>query len=139
MKKTAKNNKGFSLVELIVVVLIMGIIAVALAPQVMKWVGTSKENTDADNAANLKSSINTAIADYMATNSTTTCPVETGKTVNGALVTLGDASLTSCINEVLNAQWPKTQAHNQGFLVEITATGAVKVYYQSNGSAGSFK
>ncbi|MCI5848904.1 MAG: type II secretion system GspH family protein, partial [Lachnoclostridium sp.] len=38
MKRTKKNNKGFSLVELIVVVLIMAIIAVALAPQVMKWV-----------------------------------------------------------------------------------------------------
>ena len=32
MEKTKKNNKGFSLVELIVVVLIMAIIAVSLAP-----------------------------------------------------------------------------------------------------------
>ena len=49
MKKMRKNNKGFSLVELIVVVLIMAIIAVALAPQVMKWVGKSKESTDVSN------------------------------------------------------------------------------------------
>ena len=44
MKKT--NNKGFSLVELIVVVLIMGILAVALTPQVMKWVEKSRVSTD---------------------------------------------------------------------------------------------
>ena len=47
MKKTKKmNNKGFSLVELIVVVLIMAIIAVALAPQVMKWVNNSRVSSD---------------------------------------------------------------------------------------------
>lgn len=47
MKKM--NNKGFSLVELIVVVLIMAIIAVALAPQVMKWVENSRKSTDIEN------------------------------------------------------------------------------------------
>ena len=50
MKKiTKKNNKGFSLVELIVVVLIMAIIAVSLAPQVMKWVDRSRQANDASN------------------------------------------------------------------------------------------
>jgi prepilin-type N-terminal cleavage/methylation domain-containing protein len=43
-----KNNKGFSLVELIVVVLIMGILAVALTPQVMKWVDKSRIAADKD-------------------------------------------------------------------------------------------
>lgn len=47
MKKQKKNNnKGFSLVELIVVVLIMAIIAIALAPAVMKWVDNSRLATD---------------------------------------------------------------------------------------------
>lgn len=44
-----KDNKGFSLVELIVVVLIMAIIAVALAPQVTKWVENSRKASDAQN------------------------------------------------------------------------------------------
>lgn len=47
MKKRVKdNNMGFSLVELIVVVLIMAIIAVALAPQILKWVNNSRISTD---------------------------------------------------------------------------------------------
>ena len=56
MKKIIKkNNKGFSLVELIVVVLIMAIIAVSLAPQVMKWVDRSRQANDASNYNALKS------------------------------------------------------------------------------------
>ena len=63
MKKTKKNNKGFSLVELIVVVLIMAIVAVALAPQVMKWVGHSRTATDAQTYDTLVENIQLALAD----------------------------------------------------------------------------
>ena len=41
-----ESNKGFSLVELVVVVLIMAILAVALAPQVMKWVQNARNSAD---------------------------------------------------------------------------------------------
>ena len=58
MKKM--NNKGFSLVELIVVVLIMAIIAVALAPQVMKWVENSRKSTDIENYNALVEACNVA-------------------------------------------------------------------------------
>jgi len=61
MKKM--NNKGFSLVELIVVVLIMAIIAVALAPQVMKWVENSRISTDATNYESMIENIQLALAD----------------------------------------------------------------------------
>ena len=61
MKKM--NNKGFSLVELIVVVLIMAIIAVALAPQVMKWVENSRVSTDCTNYESMIENLQLAIAD----------------------------------------------------------------------------
>ena len=64
MKTLKKNDKGFSLVELIVVVLILGILSVAVAPQVMKWVDKTKIATDRDNAESLKSAMQTALADW---------------------------------------------------------------------------
>jgi len=64
MKKM--NNKGFSLVELIVVVLIMAIIAVALAPQVMKWVDNSRRSTDEDNYNEMIANAQVALTDKLA-------------------------------------------------------------------------
>lgn len=72
MEKARKNNKGFSLVELIVVVLIIAIIAVALAPQVVKYVGKARTNVEANNAATIKSAVQAAVAEYEGDNGTIT-------------------------------------------------------------------
>ena len=57
------DEKGFSLVELVVVVLIMAIIAVALAPQVMKWVENSRVATDCSNYDSIVSAAAIAMAE----------------------------------------------------------------------------
>ena len=49
-----KDNSGFSLVELVVVVLIMAIVAVALAPQVMKWVENSRIASDLETRTSIE-------------------------------------------------------------------------------------
>ncbi len=66
MKKLSKNNKGFSLVELIVVVLIMAIIAVALAPQVLRWVNNSRIASDFQLAGQMVTAAETALTDESA-------------------------------------------------------------------------
>jgi len=63
-----KNNKGFSLVELIVVVLIMAIIAVALAPQVMKWVENSRISSDLQTSATIENTCILALTEESAFN-----------------------------------------------------------------------
>lgn len=119
-----QNNKGFSLVELIVVVLIIAIIAVALAPQVMKWVGTSKENVDKNNAANIKSAISTAVAEYQTTASLPTSDVSF--VINGGVPT-GMGVFATVITNVMNGDWPSTQTVTTGFYVKITPSGSVTV------------
>ena len=61
MKK--QNNKGFSLVELIVVIAIMAVLVGVLAPQYMKYVNNAKISTDITNVDNAVNAINAAIAD----------------------------------------------------------------------------
>jgi len=61
MKKT--NNKGFSLVELIIVVAIMAILIGVLAPQYIKYVEKSRVSADENTADMILTSVQAALAD----------------------------------------------------------------------------
>lgn len=76
-----KNNKGFSLVELIIVIAIMAVLIGVLAPQYLKYVNNSKVSTDATNAQEMATAINVAVAD----NAITGVPDDT--TATGATLT----------------------------------------------------
>jgi type IV pilus assembly protein PilA len=62
MKKM--NNKGFSLVELIIVIAIMAILVGVLAPQFIKYVEQSRESTDISSIDEVKKAAETFVADY---------------------------------------------------------------------------
>lgn len=60
MKKT--SNKGFSMVELIIVIAIMAILAAALAPALIKYINKSRLSTDVQTGSTIASAINSALA-----------------------------------------------------------------------------
>ena len=71
MKKL--NNKGFSLVELIIVIAIMVILVVVIAPQYTKFVHNSRISGDVQTAQALATAVDVAVAEGSA-------PFKTGGT-----------------------------------------------------------
>lgn len=78
-----KNNKGFSLVELIIVIAIMAILAGALAPALIKYINKSKRSTDIQNADALRTACQTALASTAAQDAAAaiTFPVDATTTI----------------------------------------------------------
>lgn len=101
MKKANMNNKGFSLVELIIVIAIMAILIVVLAPQYLKYVERSRNSTDLQNATEMKIAVETWCADPQATSGATagqTIVLTVGTastTVGGTATGVGDDALTA--------------------------------------------
>ena len=67
MKKT--NNKGFSLVELIIVVAIMAVLVGVLAPQYLRYLDKAKQGNDKQMCGELRTAIMTTYLDPEFTNS----------------------------------------------------------------------
>lgn len=121
MKKIKSDNKGFSLIELIIVIAIMAVLVAIIAPNLTKYLGSSKEKTDNKNKDEVKSVIQTAITDYetendglliTATNDTiklkhnsATAPF----TDNAGSVTAPDAFIVA-VNKAMNNDGDKLQS-----------------------------
>lgn len=58
-----KNNKGFSLVELIIVIAIMAVLIGVLAPQYLKYVEKSRVSSDETAIAAVREAMLTSLAD----------------------------------------------------------------------------
>ncbi len=63
-RKERLNKKGFTLVELIIVMAIMAILVGALAPRVMGYVERSRESRDLQLVNTVFTAVSTAIASY---------------------------------------------------------------------------
>ena len=132
MKKM--NNKGFSLVELIIVIAIMAILIVVLAPQYLKYVERSRNSTDMQNITEITSAIQIYAADpeSPATLAAGTYDVEIKKTGGSC----GNATVTQAItNAGLNLAdikcSSKTAWDNYVIKVNVTSDGGVSFDYVS--------
>lgn len=88
MKRMRKNNKGFSLVELIIVIAIMVALIAVMGPQYIKYVQSSRDAIVGDAA---ESTLSVVKSEYAMNNITGTGTIIIGaKTGNGEVVIAAD-------------------------------------------------
>ncbi len=86
-----KDNKGFSLVELIIVIAIMAILVGVLAPQFIKYVEQSRRSRDIATANEIREAILADIADGVITDNNAAFVPDSGSPTN-----LAEKPLATC-------------------------------------------
>ncbi len=125
MKKALKklDNKGFTLVELIIVIAIIAVLAAVLAPQYLKYVERSRVSADTQTLGEIQNAAKVAIADPA--NDITLAAKTTIKVTNGADVSSDpeNPNLTAAIKANLSSTPQlKSQTYNNGATCTITYT-----------------
>ena len=142
-KQRELNNKGFSLIELIVVIAIMAILVGAMAPQVTKYIEKSRKAADAQALGTLYTAVITELADPdVATKPATgTITIGTdGKASGTSTAVTAGVLKTMGISALTNFKLSSNAYSNGGNTITVTVNqgeGSVKIEVPSKDTANS--
>lgn len=131
-----KNNKGFTLVELVVVVAILAILVGLLAPQYTKYVEKSRQSADATNVDNIVRTVQIAATEPEsafqtdATGTTITFSAENKVSISG----LNANAIAMALDEALGDEWENVKIKSTRWKNE---TGGIVVTVKVADSTGA--
>lgn len=115
-KQKSLTNKGFSLVELIIVIAIMAVLVGVLAPQFLKYVEQSRKATDIQSANALQTAYLADIADSLKTGTVTQQEIAAA------------ADLPSTVTEVPTVSGTETGTVNHFFVTYDANAGTCSIF-----------
>lgn len=121
-RKAKMNNKGFSLVELIIVVAIMAILAGVMIPQFVKYLNNSKKSADLSQAEQIANAVSSLYAEDMTKDATS----RSGLVYDGT-----SQAVTGTVAASLNmgTSQPKSKVTGGSFQYSLNSSnGEVHVY-----------
>ncbi len=108
-KQKSIGNKGFSLVELIIVIAIMAILVGVMAPQLLRYVERTRVSSDTQFADSVRTAVTTAMMDpaVIGANDTSTNSIASLSTATDLVTLMGtDNAFTQAIAETLGEDDP---------------------------------
>lgn len=130
-KQKSLTNKGFSLVELIIVIAIMAVLVGVLAPQYIKYVEKSRVSADAQQVEEFTSAMTVLASDVDVT-------LNTGKTYTVTSDTTGKITISDDLKTIFNTagsvdtaksySYKSTSYKAQAITISLAYDGTAKVW-----------
>ncbi len=139
-----KNNKGFSLVELIIVIAIMAILVGVMAPQLIKYIEKTNVSSDAQTCDSIRSAITTAMLDPEVVNASNAGVPGDVTATSWSQVTTAGTAFDDAVEEILGVSDPFDlpmkshvgSATASGLTIKISNGNSVSVYLTSSDPTG---
>ena len=142
-----KNNKGFSLVELIIVIAIMAILVGVMAPQLIKYIEKTNVSSDTQLCDTVKNAVTTAMMDpSVVTNPSAGLPSENVDVLVSSLTanTNDDTTFNGAVKEILGFEPSEIDKHlkseakkkNGQVKFKIVSSNSVYVWVSNSDNTG---
>ena len=126
-----KNNKGFTLVELVIAIAILAILVGLLAPQYTKYVEKSRKSADASNMDEMVKAVQVYAADGSNNIAVETISIGETVTVDGDAKTAFAAALDEFAPDYAKVKLKSKQwGANPTATITVDKEGGVKVSYE---------